>query len=457
MSELAYKRTNVYEIADEKLKNEIFSYAEDYRKFIDEAKTEREACALAVEMAKKNGYRPYALGEKLKAGDKVYFDNRGKNLYLLSVGTENLATDGVRILASHIDSPRLDLKQVPLYEKNGIAFGKTHYYGGIRKYQWSAIPLALHGTIVKADGTSVNVKVGEDESDPVFCVSDLLPHLAARQNAQKVAEAFPAENLNVWLGNIPYSFAKEKEDQTVKENLLQILYEKYGVCEADFLSAELCLVPAFKCKDVGFDRGLLAAYGHDDRVCAYPSLTALFSTETKHTVMVVLADKEEVGSDGPTSMQGAIFTDLIDALAQSFGVSSAQIRATSKCLSADVATGYDPNFPEVFEAQNSTYVSCGVGMYKYTGSRGKVFCNDTTAEFLGFVRKLFDENGVVWQTGELGKTDEGGGGTVARFISKYNVDTVDIGVPVVSMHSPYELISKADLYETHLACKAFIK
>ena len=407
MSELAYKRTNVYETADERKLKEIFDYAEGYRAFIDAAKTEREACDYVAEEAEKRGYKPFKFGAKLKAGDRVYYNNRGKNIYLIKVGTEDIARDGIRIVASHIDSPRVDLKQVPLYESDGVALAKTHYYGGIRKYQWAAIPLALHGRIVRADGTAFDVKIGEDDNDPVFYISDLLPHLAAKQNAKPLGEGLGGEDLNIWLGNMPYTAAEEDKDKTVKENLLRILHEKYGVREEDFLSAELSLVPAFRAKDVGFDRGLMAAYGHDDRVCSYPAYTALFDEEPEmHTVMVVLADKEEIGSEGATGMQCAIFTDLIDALAASFGVTSAEVRAASKCLSADVNAGYD---------------------------------------------------GVVWQTGELGKVDVGGGGTVAKFIAKMNIDTVDIGVPVISMHSPYEVISKADLYEAYRAFRAFIK
>ncbi len=458
MSELAYKRTNVYEKADEKLMKEIFDYAEGYRAFIDEGKTEREACAYVLNAAKEKGYKPFAFGQKLKAGDKVYYNNRGKNLYLIRVGTENVATDGIRILASHIDSPRIDLKQVPFYEADGIALAKTHYYGGIRKYQWAAIPLALHGTVVLSNGEIVNVKIGEDDKDPVFYISDLLPHLAAKQNAKPLGEGIGGEDLNIWFGNIPYTAAKDDKDKTVKENLLRILNEKYGIKEVDFLSAELSLVPAFKARDIGLDRGLMGAYGHDDRVCSYPAYTALFDEPSdKHTVMVVLADKEEIGSEGTTGMQCALFTDLIDAIASSFGVSSAAVRANSKCLSADVNAGYDPNYKSVSEPLNSTYLSCGAGVTKFTGARGKSSSNDADAEFIGELRKIFDENGVIWQTGELGGVDVGGGGTVAKYIAKMNINTIDIGVPVIAMHSPFEVISKADLYEEYLAFRAFIK
>ena len=457
MSELAYKRTNVYEKADEAKMKEIFDYAVGYKTFLDEGKTERECCAYVVKEAEAHGYRPFKFNEKLKAGDKVYYNNRGKNIYLIRVGKNDVAEDGIRILASHIDSPRIDLKQVPLYEAEGIALAKTHYYGGIRKYQWATIPLALHGTVIRKDGSAIDVIIGEDENDPVFYISDLLPHLAAKQNARPLGEAIAGEDLNIWFGNIPYTAAENDKDKTVKENLLKILNEKYGMEEADFMSAELSLVPAYKAKDVGFDRGLIGAYGHDDRVCSYPAYTALFDEESDRTVMVVLADKEEIGSEGTTGMQCAIFTDLIDAIASSFGVSSAAVRANSKCLSADVNAGFDPNYSDVLEKQNATYISHGAGITKFTGARGKSGSSDASAEFMGYVRKLFDDNGVVWQTGELGKVDVGGGGTVAKYIAKMNIDTVDIGVAVISMHAPYEVISKADLYEVYKGFRAFIK
>ena len=458
MSELAYKRTNVYEVADEKTMKAIFEYAEGYKTFLDEGKTEREVCTFVVEEAKKAGYKPFEFGMKLKAGDKVYYNNRGKNVYLIRVGKADVAKDGVRILASHIDSPRIDLKQVPLYEAEGIAMAKTHYYGGIRKYQWATIPLALHGAVILKNGEKLEVRIGEDESDPVFYISDLLPHLAAKQNAKPLGEAIEGEGLNIWFGNIPYVGAENEKDKTVKENVLKILNEKYGMVEADFLSAELSLVPAFKARDIGFDRALIGAYGHDDRVCSYPAYTALFDEASdEHTVMVVLADKEEIGSEGTTGMQCAIFTDLLDAIASSFGASSAAVRANSMCLSADVNAGYDPNFPEVLEKMNATYVSHGAGVTKFTGARGKSGSSDADAEFVGYLRKLFDDNGVIWQTGELGRVDVGGGGTVAKYIAKMNINTIDIGVAVISMHAPYEVVSKADVYETYLAFRAFIK
>ncbi len=457
MSELGYKRKNVYETADENKMKAIFEYAKGYAHFLDNAKTEREACDYVEKAAKEQGYKPYKLGAKFSVGDKVYYNNRGKNIFLIKIGELPLAEDGIRIIASHIDSPRLDLKQVPFYESDGVTLAKTHYYGGIRKYQWAAMPLALHGVVCTANG-KVNVVIGEDETDPVFYISDLLPHLAAKQNARPLGEAIAGEDLNIWFGNIPYTLASEDKDKTVKENILRIFNEKYAITEEDFLSAELSLVPAFKAKDVGLDRALLGAYGHDDRVCSYPAVTALFDEkDNKHTTVVILADKEEIGSEGVTGMQSAIFADIVDLIAKSFDLTSAEVRAASKCLSADVNAGYDPNFKDVCEPLNSFYVSCGAGLTKYTGSRGKGGSSDASAEFVSEVRKMFNDNGVIWQTGELGKVDAGGGGTVAKYIANMNIDTVDIGVAVISMHAPYEVVSKADVYETYLAFRAFLK
>ncbi len=451
-----YKRTNVYETADEKTMKAIFDYAEGYKKFLGECKTEREACAYIVEEAEKKGYKQFDFSEKVKKGDKLYYNNRGKAVFIIKIGTGDIKKDGIRIVGSHIDNPRLDLKQVPLYEDNGVAFAKTHYYGGIRKYQWATIPLALHGVVAKKNGEVVTVKIGEEDSDPVFYVSDLLPHLAAKQNAKTLGEAIEGENLNIWLGNIPYG--EKEDDKTVKKNLLKILEEKYGIEEEDFLSAELSLTPSFKPKDIGFDRALVGGYGHDDRVCSYAAFTAAFDTESdKQTSITLLVDKEEIGSEGSTGMQCCLLRDIIDVIADSFGVTSAAVRVASKCLSADVNASFDPNFPEVSEKLNATFLSCGAGITKYTGARGKSGSNDASAEYVAFLRKLFEDNGVVYQTGELGKVDAGGGGTIAKFVANMNIDTIDIGVPVISMHSPYEVISKADLYMNYLAFKAFIK
>ena len=453
---LSYKRKNIFEEANSDKIKVIFDYAEGYKKYLDGSKTEREATDYSIEMAKAAGYTEYKLGEVLKVGDKKYFNNHGKSFVAFKVGTSDIESNGVRILAAHIDSPRLDLKQVPMYEDSGMAFLKTHYYGGVRKYQWVATPLALHGVMVKADGEVVNVTIGEDESDPVFYINDLLPHLARKQATEPLGTAISGETLNILIGGLPYD-DKEVSDK-IKLTALSLLYDKYGVTEEDFLSAELCLVPAFKAKDIGFDRALLGSYGHDDRVCAYPALTALFdSKDEAQTVMVVLADKEEVGSDGQTGMQCDVFMDILAEIARSLGKNEAVVRSASKCLSADVTAAYDPNFPDVYERRNSAMISCGTCMSKFTGSGGKGGTNDASAEFVGYVRRVFAEAGVIWQTAELGKIDVGGGGTVAKFISKHNIETVDLGVPVISMHAPFEVVSKADVYSTYEAFAAFIK
>ena len=456
LEKLSYKRTNYYEVSSAEQIKEIYDYNEGYKVYLDKCKTEREATAYSIAMAEKNGYTEYKLGDALKAGDKRYLNVGGKSLFVFRVGTDNIAECGIRILASHIDSPRIDLKQVPLYEDSNMGFFKTHYYGGVKKYQWTAIPLALHGVVIKADGEKVEISIGEDDNDPIFCINDLLPHLAQRQSQEPLATAISGETLNILVGGLPY--ADEDVSDKIKLTVLSMLYEKYGICEADFLSAELCVVPAFKARDVGFDRALVAAYGHDDRVCSYPALTALFDeNDTAHTVMVVLADKEEIGSVGVTGMQCDLLVDLIDLISESLGAKGSVVRSKSVCLSADVTAAYDPNFADVYERRNSAFVSCGTCMSKYTGSRGKSSTNDASAELVGFVRKLFDENGVIWQTAELGKVDQGGGGTVAMYISKHNIQTVDIGVPVISMHAPYEVVSKADVYSTYMAFRAFVK
>ncbi len=453
--QLSYKRTNYYEKATEAERKAIYDYAEGYKHFLDVAKTEREACAVAVEMAKAKGFTRYELGDSLKKGDKKYFVNRDKSVVVFRIGENDLEEDGVRILASHIDAPRVDIKQVPLYEDSNMAFLKTHYYGGIKKYQWTAIPLALHGAVVLKDGTRVELSVGEEAGDPVFYINDLLPHLGREQMAGAAGKIIEGEQLNVLVGGLPY--ADEDVKDKIKLTVLSILNEKYGICEEDFLSAELSAVPAFPARDVGFDRALIGAYGHDDRVCAYPSLTAVLDGEGKHTVLCMLVDKEEIGSEGATGLQCSVYFDLIEEICLAFGANYRKVRSRSECLSADVTAAFDPNFAGVYEKMNAAMLSCGTCMNKFTGAGGKSSSNDASAEFVGKVRKLFAENGVVWQTAELGKVDAGGGGTVAKYVANMNVDTVDLGVPVISMHAPYELVSKADVYATYLAFKAFIK
>ncbi len=456
LEKLAYKKKNVYEEASPEKIKMIYDYSEGYMEYLDRAKTEREAVSYSIELAKASGYTEYNIGEKVSVGDKKYYNNHGKSLILFRIGENDIEKEGIRILASHIDSPRLDLKQVPMYEDSGMAFLKTHYYGGIKKYQWTAIPLALHGVMIKKDGESVDIVIGEDDKDPVFYINDLLPHLAAKQITEPLGTAISGESLNILIGGLPYN-DKEVSDK-IKLTALSYLYDNYGVTEEDFLSAELSLVPAFKSRNIGFDGALIGAYGHDDRVCSYPALTALLGLETNgHTAMVVLADKEEIGSVGITGMQSDVLVDIIEEISSSLGKNSRVVRRHSKCLSADVNAAYDPNFPDVYEKRNSAMLSCGTVMSKYTGARGKSGTSDASAEFVGFIRKLFDENGVIWQSAELGKVDAGGGGTVAMYIANHNIETVDLGVPVISMHAPFEVVSKADVYSTYEACVAFIK
>ncbi len=454
--ELSYKKKNIFACATPEQMQIMDAYASGYKEFLDNSKTEREAVEMSIAMAEKQGYTPYTFGSKLQPGDKKYYSIHGKSLILMHIGSEDIEQEGVRIVAAHIDAPRLDLKQVPMYEDAGMSFFKTHYYGGIKKYQWTATPLALHGVVVCADGSTVRICLGENESDPVFYINDLLPHLAAKQSAEPLGSAISGENLNILIGGIPYD--DEEVSDKIKLNVMSILHDTYGIKEEDFLSAELSLVPAFRARDIGFDRAFIGAYGHDDRVCAYPALTALFEADTtEKTVMVILADKEEIGSDGLTGLQADLFVDLLEEISLSLGKNPRAVRVASKCLSADVSAAYDPNFADVYEKRNSAMISCGAVMNKYTGARGKSGTNDASAEFVGFVRRLFNQAGVVWQTAELGRVDAGGGGTVAKYIAQHNIQTVDVGVPVLSMHAPYEVVSKADVYAAHQAFVAFIK
>ena len=454
-SKLGYKRTNFYEKSDEATIKAAYDYAPGYMKYLDSAKTERETVTVSIAMAEAEGYIPYTFGMPLTAGGKYYYNNRGRNLYLFRIGSEPI-NNGMRIIASHVDVPRIDVKQCPLYEDGGMAFFKTHYYGGIRKYQWVTIPLALHGVVVKADGTVVNVCIGEDPSDPVIYINDLLPHLGRDQSSRPLGSAIPAESLNLLMGSRPVPGGEG--GNAIRLNVLSILNEKYGITEEDFLSADLSAVPAAKARDVGLDRSLIGAYGHDDRVCAYPSLTALFGTDDSvHTAMVILADKEEIGSEGNTGLQCDLLIDLMEEITQAMGGHFNTVKINSKCLSSDVSACFDPNFPEVFERRNASMLNCGVAMSKYTGSGGKGGTNDAPAEFIAWIRKIMAEAGVIWQTGELGKTDVGGGGTVAKYIANHNIETVDLGVPVIAMHAPYEIISKADLDTAHQAFEAFLK
>ncbi len=448
---LLLKRKNaIYNMSDEELAD-CDKFCEDYKDFMNRSKIEREAVIYSIDLLKKNGYVEYKKGMKLKAGDKIYRNNRDKAILMAVIGKAPIE-EGVRLCAAHIDSPRLDLKQNPLYEDNEIALFKTHYYGGIKKYQWTTIPLALHGVVVKADGTRLNVTIGEDENDPVFCVTDLLPHLATAQMQKPLAKGITGEQLNIVIGSRP--FKDDEESGSVKLNIMNILFEKYGITEADFISSELEAVPAFKAKDIGFDRSMIGAYGHDDKVCAYTALRATVDCkDPEHTVVTVLTDKEETGSDGNTGLCSAYLEYFIADIAEDMGSDGRTVLSASECLSADVNAAFDPTFPEVNERNNCAYINKGVVITKYTGARGKSGTSDASAEFTGRIRRLMDDKKVIWQTGELGKVDEGGGGTVAAYIANLNVDTIDLGVPVLSMHAPYEIVSKID---TYMAYKAFI-
>jgi len=425
-------------------------FCEDYKKYLDEAKTEREAVIKTVTLAEAAGFKPFVRGKKYKAGDKFYYNNRGKAIILGVMGKGSLES-GVRLAAAHIDSPRMDLKQNPLYEEQDFALFKTHYYGGIKKYQWAAIPLSLHGVVIKSNGESITVNIGEDENDPVFCVTDLLPHLAQQQMKRTPAELIKGEELNILVGSMP--FKDDKVSNKIKLNIMSILNEKYGIVEDDFMSAELEAVPQFKAKDIGFDRSMIGAYGQDDSSCAYTALKAILEVnKPKHTCLTCLTDKEETGSDGNTGLNSSYLAYFIDDLASAYGLKGHNVISASECLSADVNSAVDPTFQDVTEKRNASKLNYGVVATKFTGARGKSGTSDASAEFVGRIRRLFDENGVIWQTGELGKVDLGGGGTVAQFIANLDMDVIDVGVPVLCMHAPFEVTSKIDIY---MAYKAF--
>ena len=429
------------------------AYCAGYKDFLDRSKTERLCAAETVRMAEEKGYRPYVRGMEVKAGDRVYVCNRGKSVLLAHIGKKSLA-EGAQIAAAHIDAPRLDLKPNPLYEDSELAYFKTHYYGGIRKYQWVTIPLELHGVVAMKDGTTVQVSVGADPGDPRLVITDLLPHLGMEQNKKPLGEAIPGETLNLLLGSRP--IGDEEDTNRVKVAVMRLLHEKYGIVEDDFTSAELEAVPAVNACDIGLDRSMIGAYGHDDRVCAYAALKALLDLEQtpEHTAVCVLADKEEIGSDGVTGMQSAAFDTFLEDLCEGQNVPLRVCLEKSFCLSADVTAVFDPNFAEVFEKRNAAYVNYGIGLCKYTGARGKSGASDACAETIAYVRKLFDEAGVIWQIAELGKVDAGGGGTVAMYMANRNITTLDAGVPVLSMHAPFEVVSKLDCYETYRGMKA---
>ena len=456
---LFYKKHYIWQKASQETKEDVFKLADDYKKFIDAAKTERLSINEIIKRAKKAGFKNFKDQDQVKTGDKLYYVNKEKAAVLVVLGKDDIEK-GMNIVGSHVDSPRIDIKQNPLYEEHGISLLKTHYYGGIRKYQWVAIPLALYGTVVKDNGEIIQIAIGDDENDPVFYITDLLPHLAKDQNDKKLSEAIEGEGLNVIIGSLP---AEGKEDEKkFKLNVLKILNEKYGMIEEDFLTAELEIVPAGKSRDVGIDRGMIMAYGHDDRVCAYTSLRAILELDSpQKTAVALFSDKEEVGSNGNTGMCSMFFNNMIAELIAIKNKGNykelllKRALENSSMLSSDVAAGVDPTYPQVTEIQNAAIMGKGVVMVKYTGSRGKSGANDANAEYIGSLRKLFNENNVIWQTSELGKVDQGGGGTIAYIMANYNMDVVDLGVPVLSMHAPYELVSKTDVYMTYKAYNVF--
>jgi aspartyl aminopeptidase len=443
-------------------KDEVFDFADEYKSFLDKSKTERLCADEILRYAKAHSYKNIdeliASGESIKSGDKIYSELKGKAVIMTIIG-DKAVSSGINIVGSHIDSPRLDLKPNPLYEDSNLALMKTHYYGGVRKYQWATIPLAMHGVIMTKNNKKVNVSFGEEQDEPVLYITDLLPHLAKDQNKKTLAEGITGENLNVIIGSIPYGDDKIKEK--VKLNVLRIFNEKYGIEEEDFLSAEVEIVPAGKARDVGLDRGLIAGYGHDDRVCAFASLKGILElNEVKKTAMAVFVDKEEVGSNGNTGAQSKFventIAELINLQEDFNQLKVRRALANTQVLSGDVGVALDPTFPEVSEKKNTAVLGNGVQLVKYTGARGKGGCNDANAEFVGEVRNIFNENDIVWQVGELGKVDQGGGGTIAYILANDGAEVVDCGVPVLGMHSPNELISKADLFMTYKAYKAFM-
>jgi len=435
--------------------DEAFEFSKGYKEFLDKAKTEREAVNVALALAEENGFVPFENGKEYKAGDKVYFNNRGKAVAFAVIGKEK-AEKGVNITAAHIDTPRLDLKPNPLYEEMDLALFKTHYYGGIKKYQWTAVPMALHGVFVKKNGSVINVSIGEKDDEPKFMVNDLLPHLAQEQSKRTLSDGIRGEELNVLVGSLP--FKDDKESNLVKLNILNILFEKYGVTEHDFLSAELCCVPASKAFDIGFDRSMIGAYGQDDKVCAYPALMAVFDILVpSKTAIAVLADKEEIGSDGNTGLNSDFLKYVISDIAKMQGCDETIAIRNSRCLSADVNAATDPTFPEVMEKNNASYINRGVCVTKYTGARGKSSTSDANAEYVAEIRAMLDGAGIVWQTGELGKVDAGGGGTVAMYIANLGIEVLDLGVPVLSMHAPVEVTSKFDVYMCYKAMYEFCK
>lgn len=457
---LVLERKSAYLRMSSEEKDEMNYLCDEYRKFLDKGKTERECVCEAVAAAKAAGFVDLDDVSELKSGDRVYKINRGKNVFMAVIGSDDIS-GGVNIAGAHIDSPRLDLKQNPLYESTDMAFLKTHYYGGLKKYQWPTIPLAIHGVIYNNDGEKINICIGEKDEDPVFVITDLLPHLAKDQMSKKMTEGIEGENMNVLIGGMPIDAEDVKEK--VKFSILKMLNERYGITEKSFVSAEIEVVPAHKARNVGLDESFIGAYGHDDRVCAYTTLRGIIDTESPNkTAVAILVDKEEIGSMGNTGAQSAFMLMTIAEIAEKLTGSCTltqlnRIISNSACMSSDVSAAVDPNYLSVSEEKNSSYAGYGVAIMKYTGARGKYDSSDANAEFVQRIGAIMDENGVVWQTGELGKIDQGGGGTIAQYVANLNMDVIDCGVPVLSMHSPFEVVAKSDVYMAYRAYKAFYK
>ena len=451
------KKENGWNTKTEEERKTIFDYAKGYMDFMNKSKTEREIVQSSKKIAEANGFKDIKEFDSLKAGDKVYYINREKSMYLAVIGEDNIE-NGINIIGAHADSPRLDLKPNPLYEDGGFAYFKTHYYGGIKKYQWTTIPLSLHGVIVKKDGEKITINIGEDENDPIFTITDLLPHLAQEQMERKLKDGVSGEDLNLLIGSIPYS--NEGAEQ-VKLNILKLLNQKYGITEVDFLSSELEIVPAMKCRSLGFDSSMVAGYGQDDKICVYTELTALVDMKKTpaRTAVCIISDKEEIGSMGNTGMESHVFDTFVSELLNKLGVNRPnlldKVFCNSKMLSADVDAGVDPIYANVSEKNNASYLGRGIGLNKYTGARGKSGASDANAEFVAEIRNIFESNDIRYQIGELGKVDIGGGGTIAYILANKGIDVIDCGVPVLSMHAPYEVTSKFDLYEAYRGYRAF--
>ena len=454
---LFHEKKNGWENISEEGKNKIFDYCEGYMKFLNRSKTEREIVSNCEEMAKNKGFVDIRHISNLNVGDKIYYNNRGKSIYLAVIGSDPIEA-GINVVGSHADSPRLDLKPNPIYEDDGFAYFKTHYYGGIKKYQWTTIPLAIHGIIAKTDGEKIKINIGEDESDPIFTITDLLPHLAQEQMEKKLKDGISGEDLNILIGSIPFN--DEKVSDKVKLNILNILNQKYGIKEVDFLSSEIEIVPAMKARSLGFDRSMVAAYGQDDKVCVYTSITAMLDMNIpKTTAVCIISDKEEIGSVGNTGMESHVFDTFMSVILNKLNINVPnlldKVFCNSRMLSADVDAGVDPIYASVSEKNNASFLGKGIGLCKYTGARGKSGASDANAEFVAEVRNLFEKNNIKYQISELGKVDVGGGGTIAYILANKGMDVIDCGVPVLSMHAPYEVTSKFDIFEAYRTYKAF--